>query len=250
MNRGPQPPAHAAHGRQSFGRRHGRPLRPSARAAIDAVLPRISIDLPPPGTHLDVDAIFGAADAAAPRPPLWLEIGFGAGEHLAWQAAHNPGVRLIGAEVFLQGVARLVRKVDEHGLNNLRIFRGDARELLAALPAGTLDRVFILFPDPWPKTRHHKRRIIQRETLDRLAVLMPAGAELRLATDDPGYRAWMLERLNAHPAFEWLARGPADWRRRPDDWPPTRYEAKALAQGRAPVYLRFRRRLNPGETGF
>ena len=116
--------------------------------------------------------------------------------------------------------------------------KGDA----APLPAGSLDRVFILFPDPWPKTRHHKRRIVARPVLDRLAQLMKPGAELRIATDDPSYREWILERVTDHPWFDWTAAGPDDWRRRSADWPATRYEKKALKAGRKPVYLRLSRR--------
>ena len=243
MTRGAPPPRRPAHHRQTtYARRLGRPLRPGARALLRDLLPKVGIALPPPGVPLEPAALFAAPEDAALARPLWLEIGFGAGEHLAWQARHNPGVGLIGAEVFVRGVARLLRDIGEGGLDNLRIFHGDARDLLTALPPASLARVFVLFPDPWPKTRHHKRRIVVRETLDRLAAVMREGAELRLATDEPDYVAWMLERLIAHPAFEWLARGPADWRARPEDWPVTRYEAKALAQDRPPVYLRFRRR--------
>ncbi len=114
--------------------------------------------------------------------------------------------------------------------------------MLDTLPENSLARVFILFPDPWPKLRHHKRRIAGRAALDRLAGLMTDGAELRLATDHPDYLPWILERATSHPAFEWLARGPADWRHRPADWPATRYELKAIEEGRTPCYLRFRRR--------
>ena len=120
--------------------------------------------------------------------------------------------------------------------------QADALDLLAALPAGCLDRVFILFPDPWPKTRHHKRRIVARPVLDRLAQLMKPGAELRIATDDPSYREWILERVTDHPWFDWRVAGPDDWRRRSADWPATRYEKKALKAGRKPVYLRLSRR--------
>jgi tRNA (guanine-N7-)-methyltransferase len=227
--------------RAFYGRQAGRPLRAGARALLETLLPRIAIELPPPEETLNLGALFGPVDPAQDRP-VWLEIGFGAGEHLAWQAERQPGAGLIGAEVFTQGMARMLRRVKDAGLQNVRLYRGDGRDLLAALAPGTLARVFILFPDPWPKKRHRKRRIVDGEILDSLAGAMRDGAELRLATDHIDYAAWMLERLAAHPDFEWLARGPADWRNRPDDWPPTRYEAKALAQGRRPVYLRYRRR--------
>ena len=125
------------------------------------------------------------------------------------------------------------------GLANIRIFPDDARVLLDVLAPGSLGRVFILFPDPWPKQRHHKRRLVSTATLDRLAILMRPGAELRLATDDRDYLAWMLEHATAHPAFEWLAHRPVDWRERPADWPSTRYEEKARDAGRTPAFLRF-----------
>jgi tRNA (guanine-N7-)-methyltransferase len=172
---------------------------------------------------------------------VWLEIGFGGGEHLAAQAAAHPGIGFIGCEVFDNGVARLVAAVARQGLGNVRIFADDARLLLAALPAQSVERVFILFPDPWPKMRHHKRRLVTAATLDRLAEILADGGELRLATDDPDYLAAMLALTTAHPAFAWQARRPADWQERPPDWPPTRYEEKARAAGRAPAFLRFTR---------
>ena len=180
-----------------------------------------------------------------PVDAVWLEIGFGGGEHLAAQAAAHPEIGMLGSEIFENGVVKLLAGIERHGLANLRLFVDDARLLLTALPERSLGRAFILFPDPWPKLRHHKRRIVSAETLDRLAFVMADGAELRLATDDAGYLDWMLERLTAHAAFAWLARGPGDWRTRPEDWPPTRYEQKALAAGRTPAFLRFRRRERP-----
>ncbi|MGF1610156.1 MAG: tRNA (guanosine(46)-N7)-methyltransferase TrmB, partial [Kiloniellales bacterium] len=194
---------------------------------------------PAPPAQLDPAALFPKAD------DLWVEIGFGGGEHLAWQAARHPAVGFLGAEYFVNGVASLLSLVEREDLDNVRIHQGDGRDLLAALPDGVLGRVFILFPDPWRKTRHYKRRIVQRETLDDLARVMRDGAELRLATDHQDYLVWMLEHASAHPDFRWLARGPEDWRRRPDDWPETRYEAKAIDAGRRPAYLRFERRPRP-----
>jgi tRNA (guanine-N7-)-methyltransferase len=232
-------PADGSEGRSRrtlHGRRQGRPLRPGRRRLLRELLPEIRIALPPPGEMLDPASLFPLR-----REAIWLEIGFGSGEHLAWQAARNPGVGVLGAEYFVNGVAALLRQIEAHGLANVRILQGDARTLIDALPAESLARVFALFPDPWPKTRHHKRRLIQRETLTRLAALMIDGAELRIATDDPAYQRWILEQA-AHPAFCWLAEGPGDWRTRPADWPPTRYEQKAVADGRRPAFLRFRRR--------
>jgi tRNA (guanine-N7-)-methyltransferase len=141
-------------------------------------------------------------------------------------------------------MAKLLSKIDSHSPPpaNIRLYTHDARDVIAALPDASLSRVFLLFPDPWPKKRHHKRRFVQMEMLDQLARVMRKGAEFRFATDDAGYRVWTLERLSAHPAFTWLARSPGDWRTRPADWPQTRYEAKAIAAGRACTYLRFVRR--------
>ena len=225
-------------GRHSLhGRRQGRPLRAGRRRLLEELLPRIRIDLPASGRIADPAALF------SPRPEaVWLEIGFGSGEHLAWQAENQPGVGILGAEFFVNGVAACLRQVEERGLENVRLLQGDGRQLMDALPENSLARVFVLFPDPWPKTRHHKRRIVQSESLSRLAALMTDGAELRIATDDPGYQAWILERATGHPDFRWLAEGPADWQSRPADWPPTRYEKKAVAAGRRPAFLRFRRR--------
>ncbi|MEA2782366.1 MAG: tRNA (guanine-N7-)-methyltransferase [Rhodospirillaceae bacterium] len=183
-------------------------------------------------------------DPAAPLPegPLWLEIGFGAGEHLAWQAAAQPAVTLIGCELYRNGIAALLGHVEREKLGNIRLWPDDARDLIDLLPDCVLDRVFLLFPDPWPKARHAERRFIGPANLDGLARVMQPGAQLRVATDDPVYLRWVLDHLPVHPAFAWLVEGPADWRERPSDWPPTRYEEKALREGRRPTYFRFRRR--------
>jgi tRNA (guanine-N7-)-methyltransferase len=173
---------------------------------------------------------------------VWLEIGFGAGEHLAIQAAANPQVGLIGAEPYVAGMAKLLVRADAQRLGNLRLYQSDAREVIEALPDAALGRVFLLFPDPWPKKRHHKRRIVSMMMLDAFARVMRPGAELRFATDDPGYLVWALERFIAHRSFCWCAQSPADWRTRPRDWPETRYEAKAVASGRRCAYLRIVRR--------
>ncbi len=228
------PPDGAPKERRVFGRRLGRPLKPNQERLIEALLPRLALDVA--AGKLDPAALFPSAEE------VWLEIGFGGGEHLSWQAQANPKTGFIGAEIFLNGIATLLRDIEEKQLANIRIWREDARLLLDKLPEACLDRAFILFPDPWPKPRHHKRRIVQRETLDRLATVLRPGAELRLATDDASYLPWMVERMSSHDAFQWLARGPEDWRARPDDWPQTRYEAKAIDAGRKPAYLRYLRR--------
>jgi tRNA (guanine-N7-)-methyltransferase len=218
------------------GRRHGRKLRPGQQRLLDALLPRLRFELPR-ARPFDPRCLFDRPVAA-----VWLEIGFGGGEHLAAHAARLPDHGFIGCEVFENGVVKLLAEVDRLNLANLRLLIDDARPLIGAVAEASLDRVFILFPDPWPKRRHHKRRLVSTATLDTLARAMTDRAELRLATDDMDYLRWMLERVTAHDAFEWLARRPQDWRERPPDWPPTRYEQKALAAGRRPAFLRFRRR--------
>ena len=177
-----------------------------------------------------------------PKTDLWFEIGFGGGEHLAWQATAHPDIGFIGVEPFLNGVASLLRHVVDGNLENVRVLQGDARVAIARLPEASVGRLFVLFPDPWPKSRHHRRRVVGPTTLDVFARALKDGAELRFATDDQGYLAWALRHVRAHPAFAWTARRAEDWRRRPADWPETRYEAKAVAAARAPTFLTFVRR--------
>jgi tRNA (guanine-N7-)-methyltransferase len=174
---------------------------------------------------------------APPVEDVWLEVGFGAGEHMLALARSNPSVGLIGAEPYESGVAKLLSHMADDPPPNLRIHEGDARDILAALPDGTLGKIFVLFPDPWPKTRHHKRRFVQTEMLTAFARVLRPGGEFRFASDDAGYAAWTLERALAHPAFAWTAKSPADFTARPANWPPTRYEAKALHG--PPVYYSF-----------
>jgi len=219
----------------SYGRRRGRPLRASRAVLMDELLPRLTIPPPAEGATLDPSSLFATRPQA-----VWLEVGFGAGEHLAAQAEAQPGIGLIGAEPYLNGIAGLLARVQEANLTNIRLWPDDIRLLLPALPAASIARVFVLFPDPWPKARHHKRRLIVPPFLDALARIMVPGAELRFATDDPGYLEWALERFAAHRAFASLTAGPDEWQKRPADWPATRYEAKGLA-GHPPAFLRFRR---------
>jgi tRNA (guanine-N7-)-methyltransferase len=187
------------------------------------------------------DGALDPADLFPDAKDIWLEIGFGGGEHLAWQAQHHPDVGLIGAEPFINGTAKLLSKIDDEAIANIRILPGDARPMLEKLPEASIGRAFLLFPDPWPKSRHHKRRFVQTWVLDELARVLKDGAEFRVASDIAGYVAWTLERVMPHPAFEWTAERPSDWRQRPGDWPQTRYEAKAIKAGRRPAYLTFRR---------
>lgn len=190
-------------------------------------------------------------DAAPPAPltklfprsvsQVWLEIGFGAGEHLAWQAETNPRTGIIGCEPFINGVAALLGEIETRKLANIRLWDSDAREVLGWLGEGSLDRVFMLYPDPWPKARHHKRRLVSPRTLATLARVMRPGAELRIGSDIPDYVRATLEAVFTTPDFEWLAERPEDWRARPPDWPQTRYEKKAIREGRKAHCLIFRR---------
>lgn len=222
--------------RKFYGRRKGRQLRQGQQALIEDRLPRLVIPLPATG-RIDPATLF-----QGPPRAVWLEIGFGGGEHLAYQAKANPLIGFIGCEVFENGVASMLAHIRDDDLVNVRLHPEDARDLLAVLAPNSLDRLFLLFPDPWPKKRHAGRRFINRANLDLLAELLTDGAEFRVGSDDPGYIAWALAHVTAHPAFEWLAASAADWARRPDDWPETRYERKALTAGRKPAYFRFRRR--------
>jgi tRNA (guanine-N7-)-methyltransferase len=222
---------------QLYGRRKGPKLSAHQTQLRETLLPSLALRLEhgrDPRTYFSTSPQGGGEIG-----DVWLEVGFGAGEHLLWQAQHDPNIGLIGAEPYETGVAKLLSRIPE-GMSNIRIHEGDARDIIAALPDASIGRVFILFPDPWPKTRHHKRRFVQMETLDALARVMKPGAELRFGTDDAGYLAWTLERLLAHPMFGWTAESAADWMSRPADWPQTRYEAKALHG--PPAYLRFCRK--------
>jgi len=217
-----------------YGRRKGRPLRDALGRLIGERLPAYAFQLPPEGL-LEPRSLF----AHAPQE-IWLEIGFGGGEHLAWQAAQHPEAGLIGCEIFLNGIATAIRALQEVKATNVRLWPDDVRPLLERLTPASLQRVCILFPDPWPKARHHKRRLVSDGTLNQLARLMPPGGELRLATDDEDYLAWMLGHLWRHRGdFRWTAERARDWQTR--DWPETRYEAKARAAGRRATFLSYRR---------
>lgn len=220
-----------------YGRRIGRPLKPSQRALLAECLPALRIELP----EEDAPALEPAGFFEPGKRACWLEIGFGAGEHLAWQAERNPDVGFIGAEFFLNGIAQLLKRRREIGLENIRLHEGDARALLPRLAPGSIERAFVLFPDPWPKARHRERRLIDAATLEALVRLIRPDGELRLASDDPDYLVQMLRHARAHPKLRWTAGRAADWRERPGDWPETRYEAKAREAGRRPAFLRFER---------
>jgi tRNA (guanine-N7-)-methyltransferase len=172
---------------------------------------------------------------------VWLEIGFGGGEQLVHQASLNPDKGFIGSEAFVNAIAKLLAAISARDLSNIRVFDADARLLLDRLESGSLARVMLLFPDPWPKVRHHKRRFINNENLIALHRVMRIGGELIVASDSSDYVRWILLKVLSHGGFEWIAERPACWRLRPADMIETRYEARARAQGSVPIYLRFRR---------
>jgi len=218
-----------------YGRRQGRGLRRGQQKLILSLLPKLQINLNS-GEQIVPANYFGD-----PIEKIWLEIGFGGGEHLICKAASNPNIGLIGCEPFLNGIAKVLRQVKERELSNIRIFCEDARLLIERLPERSIDKVFILFPDPWPKARHHKRRIISGEVINQLARVLDDGAELRIATDEPGYLEWILWHFNNHPGFAWNVRKPAECRHNPEDWPTTRYQKKAIVAGRDCVFLSYKR---------
>jgi tRNA (guanine-N7-)-methyltransferase len=217
-----------------FGRRLGRPLRVRKTALLETLLPSLQLALPSHG--------FAKPQAWFATPPqaLWLEIGFGGGEHLAAQAAQHPNIGFIGCEPFRNGVASLLDHIDRRTLTNIRIHPDDARQLLAALPPASLARAFLLFADPWPKKRHAERRFVQQTTLQELARVMQTGALLRLATDDPVLQEWTTEQMRATSFFV-PEFGDGISAQRPADWVITRYEEKALLAGRTPLYYCFRK---------
>ncbi len=243
-------------------------MRARKLALMEELLPKIEVKLPEDG-RLDLGGLFkkqnpchsregGSPICFSPQEPnempacagmteegekqqittFWLEIGFGGGEHLAAQAAANPAIGMIGCEPFINGVASLLGHVEAQALANVRLYPGDARLLLDALPDACLEKVFVLFADPWPKKRHHERRFIGPENLPRLARVLKAGGELRLATDVMPLGEWMREHTNAHPDFTCVYDGFTP----PADWVATRYEQKGRAAGREPVYLIFKRK--------
>jgi tRNA (guanine-N7-)-methyltransferase len=216
-------------GRRLYGRAVGKPLSKRQQGLIDSLLPKLAIPTGGPG-RLDPKTLFASVRE------VWLEIGFGGGEHLAGQAARRSDVGFLGAEAFLEGLAKLLTQADEGSLDNVRIRRGDARGLIDELGPGTIDRVFILFPDPWPKARHRKRRLIQRDVVADLARVMKPGAPLRFATDWADYANRALADILCDGRFDWMAERARDWRQPPADHITTRYQEKRLGDC-APVFF-------------
>ena len=224
--------------RNFYGRIKGKALKASQKTYLDEDLADLSPgpvtwEENPDRTPLDLEARFGGK-------PVWLEIGFGGGEHLVHQARENQHVGIIGAEPYINGVAMLLGKIRLAGVENLAVFPGDAGDLMDVLPPASVDRAFLLYPDPWPKTRHHRRRFVTEEHLAPLARVLTPEAIFRVATDIEDSVRQTLQEVPKHD-FTWLADGPADWRTPWSDWISTRYEQKALREGRTPHYLTFQR---------
>lgn len=222
--------------RNFYGRLKGKTLKPAQRKYLSEDLSDLSPGPVswaenPERIPLDLGARFGGK-------PVWLEIGFGGGEHLVHQASENPGTAIIGAEPYINGVAMLLGKIRRAQTNNLAVYPGDARDLLDVLPDAAIDRAFLLYPDPWPKTRHHRRRFVTEEHLVPLARVLKPGAVFRVATDIEDYVRQALQEVPQF-GFSWPAERPGDWRTPWPDWISTRYEQKALREGRTPHYLTF-----------
>jgi tRNA (guanine-N7-)-methyltransferase len=200
-----------------YGRVKGHTLRTGQQALVDELLPRVAV----PDGPLDAAILFGNDS------PMELEIGFGGGEHLAWHAAQRPGSGFIGCEPFLNGVVGALGHIRDGGLGNVRLHMGDALDVLGRLPDGSLDRVYLLHPDPWPKARHAKRRMMNPGPLDRIAAKLKPGGEFRFGTDHPVYVRWAMMQMNKRRDFEWQISDASEFLTRPDDWPETRYERKA-----------------------
>ena len=224
--------------RNFYGRRKGKHLKQSQESYLiedlAALSPGpVSWDDNPTRVDLDLGALFGGRD-------VWLEVGFGGGEHVIHQAAENSDVGIIGCEPYINGVAMLLGKMRKANVDNLRIYPEDVRDMFDVLPDQSISKAFLLYPDPWPKSSHHRRRFVTPEHLEPLAKALKPGAEFRVATDIPDYVRQTLEEV-PKAGFEWLAEGPEDWRKPWSDWISTRYEQKALREGRTPHYLTFRK---------
>ena len=224
--------------RNFYGRIKGKTLKPAQVRDLEEGLPEVSVpgvtwEENPDRTLLDLEALTAGRD-------LWVEVGFGGGEHIVAQALANPDTLFIGCEPFINGVAMLLGKIRREGIANIRVHPGDARDLFDVLPAQSVSKAFLLYPDPWPKSRHHRRRFVTPEHLEPLAKVLKPGSEFRVATDIEDYVRQTLEEV-PEAGFTWMAERAEDWRQPWGDWHRTRYEAKAIREGRVPHYLTFTR---------
>ena len=216
-----------------YGRRHGKTLRSRQSASLDSILGRLNLDLASPAPS-DLMTLFDA-----PVDGVRMEIGFGGGEHLLHETARFPATGFIGVEPFVNGMAKMTMALEHEPRANLRLYNDDATRVLDWLPQASLDGIDLFYPDPWPKKRHWKRRFVSPVNLDRFARVLKPGARFRFASDIDTYVNWTLQHCRAHPAFDWQAAGPEDWETPYEAWPGTRYEAKAIREGRTPAYLTF-----------
>ena len=222
--------------RNFYGRIKGKGLHQSHERYLtedlDGIAPKgVSWQENPYRKPLDLDVLFG-------KKPVWLEVGFGSGEHIVHQAAGNPDVGIIGCEPYINGVATLLGKIRKAGVTNIMVHPGDVRDIMDVLPEGSIDKAFLLYPDPWPKSRHHRRRFVTEEHLVPLAKCLKIGAEFRVATDIPDYVRQSMEQIPQF-GFTWSAEQPSDWREPWVDWFSTRYEQKAFREGRTAHYMTF-----------
>ncbi|MEL7428574.1 MAG: tRNA (guanosine(46)-N7)-methyltransferase TrmB [Pseudomonadota bacterium] len=218
-----------------FGRRKAKALSPKAEARFLELFPRLSLDVASSTPE-------NASELFVHKPEkIIIEIGFGGGEHLLHQARTHPQNGYIGIEPFVNSMAKALRVIDEDGIQNIRLYNEDAVEVLDWLPEASVDRIDLMYPDPWPKMRHWKRRFVSDRNLDRFARVIRPGGRFHFASDIETYVNWTLQHCHRHSAFEWLAAESNDWRRPFDNWTRTRYEAKAVREGRTPCYLRFAR---------
>jgi len=225
--------------RNFYGRLKGKHMKDTQKGYVAEdlaalSLPNVSWEENPKRTQIDMKARFG-------DNPVWLEVGFGGGEHMVHQAEQNPDVQFLGCEPYINGVGMLLGKIRKAGVENITLHAGDARDVMDILPDGSIDRAFLLYPDPWPKKRHHRRRFVTPEHLDPLARCLKSGAIFRVATDIEDYVRQTLEQMTMRDDFEWLAETADDWRVAWPDWYSTRYEQKALREGRTPHYMTFRK---------
>jgi len=224
--------------RNFYGRIRGKSLKPAQQRYLSEDLSGLSVagitrEENPKRTFLDINSF-------AAGKPLWLEVGFGGGEHIVNQALNNPEVQFLGVEPYINGVAMLLGKIRQTGVKNIRVHMGDVRNLMDVLPAGSVEKAFLLYPDPWPKLRHHRRRFVTPEHLGPFNTVLAKGAEFRVATDIEDYVRQTLQEVQK-AGFEWLAEGPEDWRQPWSDWISTRYEQKALREARTPHYMTFQK---------
>jgi tRNA (guanine-N7-)-methyltransferase len=229
-----------AHILPSFGRRQGRKLKLTKQDLLSEMLPRYLLTAEE-GLH-PIKAMHEAEGSEGQEVfpnKIWLEIGFGGGEHLYQLAKNHPTVLMIGAEPYMHGVGSLLKYMANDDAPNIRIVPDDMRPVMKLLPDGSVERIYLLFPDPWRKARHYKRRILSHLFLDEAARLLPKGGVLQLATDHQDYSVWMLEHIFQRKDFAWAAQSYRDWHEPPAEWVPTRYESKAKKQGRLPVYLKL-----------